>query len=86
MNPATGTMIGKSDLLHKSEMDAILKEAGLVTYSSFERRRGRVCLVGPSEERVKAAELFLAQYPDFVFDKDEFPQGNTHFQYFRQTL
>lgn len=78
-------MMGKHDLQHQSEMNAVLTAAGLTTYSSFERVRGRVCLVGPSEERQQAAELFLTQYPDFRFQRDEFPQGNTHFQYFAQT-
>jgi len=85
-NKAIGTMTGKHDLQHKAEMDAILKSAGLSTYSSFERLRGIVCLVGPSEEREQAGKLFLAQYPDFIFKRDEFPQGNTHFQYFNQTF
>lgn len=83
---ATGTMIGKHDLQHKAEMDSILKENGLSTYSSFERLRGIVCLVGPSSERQAAAELFIAKYPDFKFKRDEFPQGDTHFQYFNQNL
>jgi len=83
---AIGTMIGKHDYQHQSEMNAVLTANGLKTYSSFERQRGRVCLVGPSEEREKAASLFMAQYPDFIFQKDEFPQGNTHFQYFMQTF
>lgn len=82
---ATGSMIGKHDLQHQSEMNEILKQNGLTTYSSFERLRGRVCLVGPSSEREIAAKLFLSKYSDFIFHKDEFPQGDTHFQYFSQT-
>lgn len=78
-------MAGKHDFQHAAEMNATLKQAGLTTDASFERLRGRVCLCGPSHERETAAKIFISKYQDFIFQKDEFPQGDIHFQYFMQT-
>jgi hypothetical protein len=77
---------GKHDYQLQIEMDAVLKASGLTAWSSFERRRGIISIVCPSEEREAVKALVIERHPEFRFKSDEFPQGNTHFLKFNETL
>lgn len=80
-----GSFSGKSEILIRIEMDETLKIAGLPVYSSFERKRGRVCLVVKGKEHIeKASALLIERHPDLKFHSENPPQGDTHFVYFQQ--
>lgn len=84
MSNVQGTFIGKHDFQLRDEMNAKLKEAGLSAHASFERRRGRVCLVSAKSESEKAMEIVLNQHPDLFYSYDNPSQGETRFIYFNQ--
>jgi hypothetical protein len=89
--------LGKHDKQLQKEMNEALKANGILNdkildtdsgfaKSSFERRRGRICIVVNADFREQAKELVEKMHPEFKFHVDEYPQGKTHFLYFKEVI
>lgn len=89
--------MGKHDYQLRDEMNEALKANGIkedkildtdsgFAHSSFERRRGRICIIVNADFREQAKKLVEQMHPEFEFKRDEFPQGTTHFLYFHEII
>ena len=81
-----GTCAGKADKQLNIEMQAALTEAGIEGKVSFDRRRGRVCLVVQTPDIDAASAIMLSKHPDFHFRYENPNHGDTHFLYFSQVV
>lgn len=88
---------GKHDYQLQIEMNEALETYGIkndkimetdsgFAYSSFERKRGRICIVVNADYRQQTIQLVEKMHPEFKFKRDEYPQGNTHFLYFHEMI